>query len=134
MSYLFDVIILVAWGWDDHPHNLRVRKWIGSVLATANTRIYTTSITELGFVRVSMQKSIPSITVEEASYTLQNLINALENRHTFLPDDLSSRRDFPAWCKNAKHTTDSHLLALAEKHGLKLATLHTGIPGAFLIP
>jgi hypothetical protein len=35
--------------------------------------------------------------------------------HRFLPDDLSSRRDFPAWCKNPKHTTDAHLLALARE-------------------
>lgn len=50
------------------------------------------------------------------------------------PDDLSSCRIFPAWCKGAKHTTDSNLLALADKHGLKLATLDGGIPGAFVIP
>ncbi len=36
-------------------------------------------------------------------------------------------------CRNHKHTTDAHLLALAEKHGLHLATLDTGIPGAFVI-
>jgi len=33
-----------------------------------------------------------------------------------------------------EYTTDSHLLALAEKHQLQLATLGTGIPGAFIIP
>lgn len=31
-------------------------------------------------------------------------------------------------------TTDAHLLTLAEKHGLQLATLDTGILRAFLIP
>lgn len=55
-------------------------------------------------------------------------------KHRFLPDDLSSTQPFPTWCKNAKHTTDAHLLALAEKHHLQLATLDTGIPGAFIIP
>ena len=70
----------------------------------------------------------------EAAIRLEEITGQLGHHHRFLPDDLSSRRDFPAWCKNPKHTTDAHLLALAEKHGLQLATLDTGIPGAFVIP
>lgn len=134
MKFLLDVNILIAWAWDDHPHNLRVRKWIGSILASPRAMIYTSPITEIGFVRVSLQKSIPQMEIGVAAKELGNLIKALGTHHRFLSDDLSSHRAFPTWCKNAKHTTDSHLLALAEKHKLQLATLDTGILGAFLIP
>lgn len=134
MNYLLDVNVLVAWGWSDHPHHERVDRWIQGKLSNPKALLSTTSIVELGFVRVSAQKSADTVTIREATDRLEHLLSKLHTRHRFLPDDLSSRRDFPAWCKNAKHTTDAHLLALAEKHGLQLATLDTGIPGAFLIP
>ncbi len=134
MNFLLDVNVLIAWGWDDHPHSVRVRKWIGNTISSSILLIHTCPIVEIGFIRVSMQKSVPQIDIDEAAQELSNLIEALGKCHRFLPDDLSSRRDFPAWCKSPRHTTDAHLLALAEKHGLQLATLDTGIPGAFLIP
>ena len=52
--------------------------------------------------------------------------------HEFLPDDVPGDR-LPAWVQTPAQTTDGHLLALAAKHGAKLATLDTGIPGALLI-
>ncbi|QTN33068.1 hypothetical protein HZ994_12330 [Akkermansiaceae bacterium] len=89
---------------------------------------------ETGFVRVSVQRSEGAASVETSVENLKEMIKHLGKLHRFLSDDLSSRRDFPAWCKSFKHTTDAHLLALAEKHGLQLASLNTGIPGAFVIP
>ncbi|MEY2879469.1 MAG: hypothetical protein RLZZ15_1849, partial [Verrucomicrobiota bacterium] len=50
-----------------------------------------------------------------------------------LPDDVPGDR-LPAWVQTPAQTTDGHLLALAARHGAKLATLDTGIPGALLIP
>ncbi len=134
MSYLLDVNVLVAWGWSDHPHHERVDRWIQGKLSNSKALLSTASIVELGFIRVSVQKSADTVTIQEAADRLDHLLSKLHNRHRFLPDDLSSRRNFPAWCGNHRRTTDSHLLALAEKHGLKLATLDTGIPGALLIP
>mgnify|MGYP006101818233 CR=1 FL=1 len=134
MNFLLDANVLIAWAWDDHPHNLRVRKWIGHAMTSPSALIHTSPITEIGFIRVSMQKTVPQIEIAEAAGELENLIKALDKHHRFLPDDLSSRRNFPAWCNKPKHTTDSHLFALAEKHGLLLASLDTGIPGAFIIP
>lgn len=133
MSFLLDVNVLVALGWFDHSHNFRVRKWMAFELERRTTFV-TTPITQLGFVRISTQISDPKVSVPEAAIRLGQITKQLGQFHHFLPDDLSSRRIFPAWCKAAKHTTDSHLLALAEKHNLKLATLDTGIPGAFVIP
>jgi toxin-antitoxin system PIN domain toxin len=134
MSHLLDVNVLIAWGWSDHPHHDRVDKWIRAVTSQRGGLLHTTSIAEIGFVRISVQKSLETVSVHEAAERLDHLLTKLGTHHRFLPDDLSSRRDFPAWCKSYKHTTDSHLLALAEKHGVQLATLDTGIPGAFIIP
>jgi toxin-antitoxin system PIN domain toxin len=134
MSYLLDVNVLIAWGWIDHPHHERVDQWIQRNLTNSKALLYTTSIAELGFVRVSVQKSAETVTIQEAADRLKHLLSKLETHHRFLADDLSSRRDFPAWCGNHKRTTDAHLLALAQKHGLKLATLDTGIPGGVVIP
>lgn len=134
MKYLLDVNILVAWGWSDHSHHERVDKWIRAMLLNPKAVLYTASIVELGFVRISVQKSVGTVTIQESADRLEHLLSRLQPRHRFLSDDLSSRRNFPTWCKNAKQSSDSHLLALAEKHKLQLATLDTGIPGAFLIP
>lgn len=49
-----------------------------------------------------------------------------------LTDDLGAD-SLPAYVKKAAEVTDGHLLALAKRHGAKLATLDTGIPGAELI-
>jgi hypothetical protein len=51
----------------------------------------------------------------------------------FLPDgnDISA---LPAWVKAPAQITDGHLLQLAKTNGAVLATLDTGIPGAYLIP
>ncbi|MDP4722182.1 MAG: hypothetical protein NWS48_13230 [Akkermansiaceae bacterium] len=134
MKFLLDVNTLVAWGWKDHPLHVRAASWIRDCLTENECKIYTSAIPETGFVRVSIQRSGGAVSIELAVDILSTMLEQLGSRHAFLPDDLSSRRKFPAWCKNAKHTTDSHLLTLAQKHRLKLATLDTGIPGAFVIP
>jgi predicted nucleic acid-binding protein len=134
MKFLLDVNTLIAWGWKDHPLHKRTAIWLRDVIASPECLIYTSAIPETGFVRVSVQRSEGAASVETSVENLKDMIKHLGKRHRFLPDDLSSRREFPAWCKSSKHTTDAHLLALAEKHGLQLATLDTGIPGAFVIP
>ena len=134
MTHLLDVNALVAWAWTDHPHHLRVDRWITMIIGSGERRLATTPIVQLGFVRVSVLRNPQGTTVEMATRRLGELVDYLDTRHRFLPDNLPSCRDFPAWCKNPKHTTDAHLLALAEKHGLQLASLDTGIPGAFVIP
>jgi uncharacterized protein len=134
MSYLLDINILIAWGWSDHPHHERVDRWIRVVTSRRAELLHSTPISEIGFVRISVQKSLETVSIQEAAERLDHLLTKLGTHHRFLSDDLSSRRDFPAWCKSSKHTTDAHLLALAKKHGIQLATLDTGIPGAFVIP
>ncbi|MBL8136209.1 MAG: PIN domain-containing protein [Acidobacteria bacterium] len=133
MKFLLDVNVLVAWGWSDHVDHERTVAWIGAAIRKKTTKLMTSAIPELGFVRVSVQRTGGRVTVTEAGETLAGMVAALGARHVLLADDQAARR-FPAWCSSASRTTDAHLLALAAAHGAKLATLDTGIPGAFLIP
>jgi predicted nucleic acid-binding protein len=133
VNYLLDVSVLVAWGWSDHVDHERTAAWIGAARRQKATKLLTSPIPELGFVRVSVQRTGARVTVAEATDTLAGMVAALGARHVLLADDQAARH-FPEWCASASRTTDAHLLELAAAHGAKLATLDTGIPGAFLIP
>jgi len=133
VNYLLDVNVLVAWGWSDHVEHERTVTWIASAKKWKSAKLLTSSIPELGFVRISVQRTAGRVTVQEASKTLAGMLKSLGSRHVFLADDLPAS-DFPAWCQYASRTTDAHLLTLAQIHAAKLATLDTGIPNAFLIP
>jgi predicted nucleic acid-binding protein len=93
----------------------------------------TSAIPELGFVRVSVQRTGGRVTVAEAAETLAGMVATLGARHVLLADDQAASH-FPDWCASASRTTDAHLLTLAAAHGALLATLDAGIPNAFLIP
>ena len=133
MNYLLDVSVLVAWGWSDHVAHGPTVRWIATVRARKPARLLTSAIPELGFVRVSVRRTRGRVTVREACRTLAEMLSALGACHGFLPDDRPAG-EFPEWCRGAARTTDAHLLALAEAHGARLATLDTGIPGALIVP
>jgi predicted nucleic acid-binding protein len=133
MKFLLDVNVLVSWGWSDHIDHERTVTWIAATRKQRTSVLLTSAIPELGFVRISVQRTGGRVTVEEASKTLAGMLTSLGARHVFLADDQAAR-DFPEWCLHASRTTDAHLLQLAAAHGAKLATLDTGIPGAFLVP
>ena len=67
MKYLLDVNILVGWGWSDHVDHLRVARWIAGIKKSRADLLMTSPIPQLGFVRVSMQRTGGRITVHEAS-------------------------------------------------------------------
>jgi predicted nucleic acid-binding protein len=133
VKYLLDVNVLVAWGWSDHVEHERTVTWIAAARKQKATMLLTSAIPELGFVRISVQRTGGRVTMKEASKTLADMVTSLGARHAFLADDRPARA-FPEWCRHASRTTDAHLLQLAETHEAKLATLDTGIPGAFLVP
>ena len=133
MKYLLDVNVLLAWGWADHVDHSRAASWIGGIKQKRGVKLLTSAIPELGFVRVSVQRAAGSLEVKEAVATLAGMLRSLGGNHSFLPDNLPSSA-FPSWCASASRTTDAHLLALAQKNEAELATLDTGIPGAFLLP
>jgi uncharacterized protein len=133
VNYLLDVNVLVAWGWADHVDHERTARWIGALRRRRAITLMTSAIPELGFVRVSVQRTGGLVTVADATATLAGMLAALGVRHVFLADDHAAR-SFPEWCVSASRTTDAHLLELAASHGARLATLDAGIPGAFLVP
>ncbi len=133
MNYLLDVNVLVAWGWSDHVDHERPARWIAAARRQKATRLMTSAIPELGFVRVSVQRTGGRVTVAEAVATLAGMVTALGARHVLLADDQAARQ-FPEWCSSAFRTTDAHLLDLAAAHGARLATLDTAIPGGFIVP
>ena len=133
MNYLLDVNILVAWGWADHVAHQRTSRWLAETRSRNGSKILTSAIPELGFVRVSVQRTGGMVSVEEAAATLAGMLRSLGPAHAFLPDDRPARR-FPDWCRQAARTTDAHLVQLAFAHDAALATLDTRIPGAFLLP
>lgn len=133
MNYLLDVNILVAWGWTDHVAHDRTSRWIAATREQGASKLLTSAIPELGFVRVSVQRTGGGVTVDEAAKTLAGMLRSLGPAHAFVPDDRAAR-EFPAWCRYASQTTDAHLMQLAAAHDAELATLDTAIPGAFLVP
>jgi toxin-antitoxin system PIN domain toxin len=132
VKYLLDVNVLVAWGWSDHADHERVARWIGKVTKSDGDDLLTSAIPQLGFVRVSVQRSSGQISPETAGQVLSGMLRSLGARHQFLPDDQEAGQ-WPAWCTTAARTTDAHLISLAKKHGAELATLDQGIPRACVI-
>lgn len=133
MNYLLDVNVLVAWGWSDHIDHQRTIHWIAEQMRQRQSKLLTSSIPEIGFIRVSVQRSQGRVSASEASTVLGGMLSKLGKSHRFLADDVSGT-EWPHWCNSARKTTDAHLSLLAKRHKVKLATLDSGIPGAFLIP
>jgi predicted nucleic acid-binding protein len=130
MRYLLDVNALIALGFVEHQFHDRVAQWLTKA---GLPDLLTCSITELGFVRILAQAPSYRHTVEQARTTLIQMKEARKPTISFIPDahDISH---LPVWVKAPKHTTDGHLIALADAHGASLATFDEKIPGAFLIP
>lgn len=133
MNCLLDVNVLVAWGWQDHVEHERVARWLAAERMHPDSRFFTSSIPQLGFVRVSVQRMTGRLPVAAACTALAGMLKSMGNSHEFLPDDQEATT-LPDWCHAAAHTTDAHLLALATFHDLKLVTLDRSIPGGFVIP
>jgi predicted nucleic acid-binding protein len=131
VKHLLDVNALLAWGLDAHPHHDRARRWLAGLRGTGAT-LCTTPITELGFLRVASQPAYARH-LSDGRRILDSMRHAPGFVHEFLPDDLPGDR-LPVWVETPAQTTDGHLLALANKHGAKLATFDANIPGALLIP
>ena len=131
MKYLLDVNTLVALGHTLHVHHGRAEQWLKNVTATAEV-LGTCSITELGFVRLSVQASLQP-DVSTASTALQKLKTSSPVKAELWPDGLGADR-MPKHVKKPADLTDGHLFELARAHNAQLVTLDSGIPGAVLIP
>ena len=130
MKLLLGVNALLAWGLDAHPHHDRTRRWLAG-LRGSDTTLCTTPITELGLLRVAAQPAYAR-QLADGRRILDSMRRAPGFAHEFLPDDVPGDR-LPASVKTPAQTIDGHLLAVAAKHGAKLAPLSTGMPGARLV-
>lgn len=128
MTYLLDVNALIALGLTHRADHARVARWVrsrkGDTLASC-------SITEIGFVRISCGGAGLTPDAAVARHLLHRLKAAAGI--TLLPD-ANGAANLPPWVLRPAQVTEGHLPSLAAKHGAKLATLDTGIRGAFLIP
>lgn len=130
MRYLLDVIVLVALGHTGHILHPKVAAWFRSVMRSASG-LHTCSITELGFVRVSVITGLqPDVASARAS--LDALKASSRIGFDIVADDLGASH-LPAFVKSPKAITDGHLIELAKKHSIRLVTLDQGIPGALCI-
>jgi len=133
VRYLADINVLVAWAWQTHLHHDRVENWIQSLQSQPGSVLLTSSITELGFLRVSLQIPGYSIDIITAQKALSSMKRTKHLKHQLVPDDISGS-NLPSWAKLPRQITDAHLAQLAVAVQAQFATLDRGIPGAFLIP
>lgn len=123
MSYLLDVNVLIALFDPGHSHYESAHSWFAQV---GYESWATCPVTECGFVRVAANPSYPTIemSVPEAMTRLAAFCG--EPGHQFWADDISLRSltpDLLLSIQGHNQITDVYLIALAHRHGGKLATL-----------
>jgi toxin-antitoxin system PIN domain toxin len=130
MRYLLDVNALIALAHTGHVFHAAASKWFLSVAATARG-FHTCSITEIGFVRVSVVTGLqPDIIT--AKQALDALKSSSKIRFELVSDDVGVAQ-LPAFVKRPQAITDGHLLELARKNSMQLVTFDQGIPDALHI-
>ncbi len=130
MRYLLDVNTLIALGHAVHAHHQRAQRWQGSLSAGADVP-GTCAITELGFVRVSVQAGLQA-DIFTAQTALAHVKATGPVAYELWPDALGVAR-LPAYVRKPGELTDGHLLELAVAQRARLVTLDVSIPGALLI-
>lgn len=122
MKYLLDVNALMAWS---HPGSHGHAQFHAWAKAEGYGELATCAITELGFLRVTMQRFGCSLSDAE------KLLEAMRQRAGGFvacpPPKL------PTWANTHGKTTDAYLIQIAAEAGLKLATFDAGITGAVQI-
>ena len=112
-GWLLDINVLLGCSWKSHADNTALIGWLLQVNDWA-----TCPLTESGFMRISMTTAYHA-SFDDARRSLATLC-ALRS-HRFLTDDVKAAL-LPV-LSSYKDTTDAHLVILAKRHGLKLATL-----------
>ncbi|MEO5958943.1 MAG: TA system VapC family ribonuclease toxin [Opitutaceae bacterium] len=132
MTHLLDVNALLALVHQSHPHHQRVRLWLAGLQKTARQTLATCAITELGFLRVSVQAGLlPDVFAARSALAAFKASKGSD--FVFLPDGLGADR-LPAYVSKPAQITDGHLLQLAGVNRVQFVTLDSGIAGAVLIP
>lgn len=131
MNWLLDVNALVAPAHQGHADHSRIIRWFASLIGS-EAKLATCAITEIGFVRVSIQAGFEH-DAPGAIKTLLGLKATSRIAIELIPDALGADR-LPHYVLGAGQVTDGHLRELAHQHSMSLATLDKSIPGAFIIP
>jgi len=118
-GWLLDVNALLACGWKTHADHAALLQWLLQTKSWA-----TCPLTESGFVRISMTTAYRA-SFEDARRSLATL-RALPGHH-FMADNVDAA-SLPT-LTSSKDTTDAHLVTLAKRHGLRLATLDGDLVG-----
>jgi len=113
MKHLLDVSTLIALIWPAHIHHPKARAWL------KGKSIVLCPITELGFVRVSTAVATFNATMPDARKALADFI--ADEKPGFIPADIRALDGVPA--PTSGKSTDWYLANLADKHGMKWATL-----------
>jgi toxin-antitoxin system PIN domain toxin len=127
MRVLFDVNLLIAMLDEDHVHHEVAHEWWA---ANRTTGWATCPLTENGMVRIMSQPSYKNPLTTAFAVDLL-AAQVAQSDHVFWSDDVSLRdaKVFDPHCiLGPNQITDVYLLALAVKHGGRLATLDRTIP------
>ena len=120
MRYLLDVNALLAWEHGNSPHHAPFHKW-AKVVGREN--LWTCALSELGFLRVSMQ--VFGYSHHQASGALAVL---KQNAGGFV--EVAPTPRLPGWASSAARTSDGYLTQVARENQMQLATFDTGINDA----
>jgi predicted nucleic acid-binding protein len=130
MIRLLDINVLLAMAWPQHIHHASVKRWLFSQTVPGKLSIATCPITQLGFLRISMNIKGYAADFESARSLLSNLVNHKNFEHSFWMDDASILPGGLERNLGPNQLTGAFLAALAEhRPGSRLATFDTGIKG-----
>lgn len=130
MRYLLDINVLLALAHTGHTLHSKAIAWYATVAKSA-TGFHTCSITELGFVRISVITALQP-DIDSAKLALDALKSSSKVRFELIADDIGVAQ-LPGFVKKPQAVTDGHLSELARKHSLRLVTLDRGIPSSVFI-
>jgi uncharacterized protein len=130
VTRLLDINLLLALAWPQHVHHARVRRWLLAQTARGKLSIATCPITQLGFVRISMNIKGYAADFESARLLLASLVSHKDIDHSFWMDDFSILSARLRRTLGPNQLTGAYLTALAENRaGSAFATLDTGVKG-----
>lgn len=129
MTTLLDVNVLVALAWPNHVHHRMARAWFER---NRERGWATCSMTENGFVRISSNPNVvdEARTPAESVLLLRRLVRL--DGHHFWNDDISLAGladEQVERIRGHRQVMDAHLLALARRHGGRLATFDRRLAG-----
>jgi uncharacterized protein len=129
VTRLLDISVLLALAWPQQASHSQANRWIELENRKGKIQIATSPITQLGFVRISMNVKGYAQDFDNAMKLLVVLTNRPEFNHEFWPDDVALLALHRLARPNIgpAQLTDFYLVNLAKAHNGRLVTLDKGI-------